>query len=81
MFAREPQEFGKAFFKRAAHPSWIPDEMPDSKGSEIFSGIPGGEPSYRTIALVLPDPFPNVNGVGLGNIDWGRCLADCRQQY
>jgi hypothetical protein len=55
--------------------------MPDSKGSEIFSGIPGGEPSYRTIALVLPDPFSNVNSVGLGNIDWGRCLADCRQQY
>jgi hypothetical protein len=39
-FMGELKEFGKAFFKRTAHTFWIPNEMPDSKGSEIFAGVP-----------------------------------------
>lgn len=69
MLVREGEKFWKAFFERPAHALRIPNEMSDAKGSEIFTGIPGGEAGDAAIALVLPDTFSDPERVGFGNLN------------
>ena len=81
VLVREGEKFGKTFFERPAHALRIPNEMSDAKRSEIFSGIPSGEAGDASIALVLPDTFPNAKRVRLGNLNGrGRVCEIGRQK-
>ena len=55
------------------HALWIPNEMTNSKRSEIFSGVPGGQAGHSAIAFVLPNPFPDSKRVGIGDTNRFRC--------
>jgi hypothetical protein len=39
--------------------------MPDSKGSEIFAGVPGGKSFHCAVAFVLPDLVADANGIAV----------------
>ena len=71
---REREEFWKAFIERAMHAFWIPNEMTNSKRSEIFPGVPGGKAGHGAVTFVLPNPFPNSKRVGIGNTNRFRRL-------
>ena len=80
MLVRKLEEFGKAFFKRTAHAFGIPNEMPDSKGSEIFASVPGSKSGDCAVAFVLPDLSADANGVGIGNVDRSHRPGGCCDQ-
>lgn len=73
MFAREGEEFWKAFFKRAVHALRIPNEMTNSKRSEIFSGVPGSKTGHGAVAFVLPNLLADSEGIGIGNTNRFSC--------
>ena len=73
---RKLKKIGKAFFKRTAHALRIPNEMPDSKGSEIFAGVPGSKSFHCAVTFVLPDLVADAHGVPVGNLDRGRSSDD-----
>ena len=62
---RKLKELGKTLFKRTAHAFGIPNEMPDSKGSEIFAGVPGGKSFHCAVAFVLPYLVADANGIAV----------------
>ncbi|MEY2542824.1 MAG: hypothetical protein QOE81_285 [Verrucomicrobiota bacterium] len=72
-FSRKPEEFWETFFERTAHFSGIPNEMTNSKGSEIFSGVPGGKAGHSSVTFILPNSFPDSKRVDIGNTNCFRC--------
>ena len=67
MLPREGEEFWKAFVERTVHALGIPNEMTNSKRSEIFSGVPGGKSGHGAVAFILPNLFPDSKRVGIGD--------------
>ena len=65
--SRKPEEFWEAFFERTVHSLGIPNEMTNSKRSEIFSGIPGGKAGHGSVTFILPNSFPDSKRVGIGD--------------
>jgi len=73
MFSGKGEEFWKAFFERTVHALWVPNEMTNSKRSEIFSGVPSGKAGHSAVALVLPNLFPDPKRVGIGDTNRFSC--------
>ena len=71
--SREREQFWKALFEWTVHAVGIPNEVTNSKRSEIFSGIPGGEAGHGSVTLVLPNLSPDSKCVGIGNTNCFRC--------
>ena len=71
--SREREQFWKALIEWTVHALGIPNEMTNSKRSEIFSGIPGGKPGDGSVAFVLPNLSPDSKRVGIGNTNRFRC--------
>jgi len=67
MLSCEFEQFWEAFFERTVHVLGIPNEMTDSKRSEIFAGIPSGKAGHGAVTFILPNPFPDSKRVGIGN--------------
>src|ERR1700719_1245254 len=51
----ERNQLGEAFFERPGPAFGVPDEVTDSKRSEVFSAVPGSQAGGCTVAFVLPD--------------------------
>ena len=66
-FACEREEFWEAFIERTVHALGIPNEMTNSKGSEIFPGVPGGKAGHGAVTFILPNLFPDSKRVGIGD--------------
>jgi len=54
--------------------------MTNSKGSEIFPGVPGGKAGHGAVTFILPNLFADSKRVGIGDtnrfrgpIRPGRC--------
>ena len=78
---RKLEEFWKAFFKRAAHPFRIPNEMADAKRCELLAGIPGSEAGNASITFVLPDSFTDPKCVSARDLGRGGAMGgNDRQQ-
>lgn len=77
---REREEFWKALFERAVHVLGIPNEVTNSKRSEIFSGIPGGKPGYGAVAFILPNFFADSTRVGIGDTKRFHRPAGCGER-
>ena len=73
MFSGKGEEFWKAFFERAVHAVWVPNEMTNSKRSEIFSGVPSSKAGHSAVAFVLPNLFPDPKRVGIGDTSRFSC--------
>ena len=71
-FAREREEFWEAFIERTVHALGIPNEMTNSKGSEIFPCVPGGKAGHSAVTFVLPNPFSDSTRVGIGDTNQFR---------
>ena len=71
MGGNEANELRKTFIERAALTFWVPDEVADAEGSEVFAHVPGGQPGDCATAFILPNPFTDSLGIGRGNIDGG----------
>jgi hypothetical protein len=41
--------------------------MTNSKGSEIFPGVPGGKAGHSAVTFVLPNLFSDSTRVGIGD--------------
>jgi hypothetical protein len=65
--SREREQFWKALVEWPVHALGIPNEVTNSKRSEIFSGVPGGKAGHGAVTFVLPNPFPDSERVGVGN--------------
>jgi hypothetical protein len=65
--SRECEQFWKALFEWTVHALGIPNEVTNSKRSEIFSGIPGGKAGHGSVTFVLPNLSPDSERVGVGN--------------
>ena len=76
----EADQFGKTFVKWTAHSFWIPDEVTDSKRSEVFAFVPGSESGNCAVAFVLPDPAPNPLGMCGGYGERGRACWRRRKE-
>ena len=53
-------EAGETFFEGAAAAGGIPDEVADTEGGKIFTGVPTGEAIDGAGAFVLPDAFADA---------------------
>jgi hypothetical protein len=53
--------------------------MTNSKRSEIFSGVPGGEAGHSAIAFISPNLFPDSKGVGVRDTDRLSCPIRSRE--
>jgi len=47
--------------------------MTNSKRSEIFSSVPGGQAGHSAVAFVLPNLFPDSKRFGIGDTNRFRC--------
>ena len=75
----EFHEFRKTFVERATRAFWVPDEVTDAEGGEVFAFIPGSKPGQGSVALILPDPVSNAARIGRREID-SRQGGDHRSQ-
>lgn len=73
--SRERDQFWKALIERTVHALGIPNEMTNSKRSEIFSGIPGGKAGHGSVTFVLPNLSPDSKCVGIGDTNRFRRQA------
>jgi len=74
-FSREREKFWKALLERTLHAFRIPNEMADSKRSEIFADVPSGETGDGAVAFVLPNPLSNSKRVRIGDMDRFRAKS------
>jgi len=72
VFSGKGEEFWKAFFERTVHALWVPNEMTNSKRSEIFSGVPSGKAGHSAVTFVLPNLFSDSTRVGIGDTNQFR---------
>ena len=63
--SREREQFWKALFEWPVHALGIPNEVTNSKRSEIFSGIPGGKAGHGSVTFILPNLSSNSKCVGI----------------
>lgn len=63
--SREREQFWKALFEWTVHALGIPNEVTNSKRSEIFSGIPCGKAGHGSVTFILPNLSSNSKCVGI----------------